>query len=432
MSKKDKQRVNNLADQSVYDEYKNNIPEEEIWIYQIDGLQEPHINKPFRNAGRKKVIVVAVLLVAIGLSIFFSANVIHSETFTYKETETGYELVKFSNPGELKSVTIDYVTDVKVETKDKLDENGEPVLDDNGKKVLVTEYAFTKDKTKPITSVHEYAFNCDEKVEEIVIGKDVQSIDGKSFYTCNRLRVIRVDEANEYYCDVDGVLFNKDMTELICYPIDHDKYLRHKFGYETGEDDDNQYWPTEDWKKKGLDKYNDKYTREYEDRINTYVVPATVKVIGELAFNYSELFRVYLPEGVERLETLAFFRNWHLELLDTYTGEVAEGALPTEDQLKPSLPDSLTFIGSDCFNSAEQMDYMFIPANVTEIGHHAFWGAASKDGDGNLFGILEIHVALDEETFKKNVTVGDQWTGEYTKGLFPTKVPVAYGAKRGE
>ena len=35
-------------------EYTLNIPEDEIWTYRIDGLQEPHINKPFKNAKIKK------------------------------------------------------------------------------------------------------------------------------------------------------------------------------------------------------------------------------------------------------------------------------------------------------------------------------------------------------------------------------------------
>ena len=426
MSKKEKKQVNNLADQSQYEEYKNAIPEEEIWDFRVEGLQAPHINKPFVNATMKKIAVVVILVVAISLSIYFSVRVVHNDTFKYEANDTGYELVKFSNPGELKSVTIDYcVTDVKSNYTQKLDENGNPVTNDKGEKEMITEYTFTKDETRPVTSLHEYAFNCDEKIEEITIGKDVRSIDGKSFYSCYALKAIHVDEANAWYCDVDGVLFNKDMTELICYPIDRDAYLREKYGYKE------QYWPTEDWKKKDLDKYNDKYTHEYEDRVNTYVVPATVKIIGELAFNYSDLFRVYLPEGLERLETLAFFRNWHLERVDTYTGEAAEGALPAAEQIKPSLPDSLTFIGSDCFNSAIEMDYMYIPANVTEIGHHAFWGAARKE-DGKLIGLYEIHAALDEAAFKSKVTVGDQWTGEYDNGLFPKKVPVIYAAKRAE
>ena len=52
--------------------YTLNIPEDEIWTYQIDGLQSPRIGKPVKNYRRKKITVVLVLLVAIGLAIFFS------------------------------------------------------------------------------------------------------------------------------------------------------------------------------------------------------------------------------------------------------------------------------------------------------------------------------------------------------------------------
>ena len=424
MSKKQKTKVNNLADQSVYDSYKDQIPADQIWDYRVEGLQQPHVNKPFANAGIKKVVVIAILIVAIGLSIFFSVRVVHNDTFKYADAEAGFELVKFSNPGSMTEVSIDYyVTNVVSNYTDLLDENGQPVINEKGETEKTTIYTLEKDETKPITVLHEYAFNCDEKITEVTIGKDIQSIDGKTFYSCYALKAIHVDEANQWYCDIDGVLFNKDMTELICYPIDHDQYLREKFGYEG------QYWPTENWKSKNLDKYNEYYTLEYEQQVNTYVVPETVKVIGELAMNYSDLFHIYLPEGLERLETLAVFRNWHLERVDTYTGTVAEGSLPSEDQIKPSLPDSLTYIGSDCFNSAIEMDYMYIPANVTYIGHHAFWGAARKE-KGDLIGIYEIHAALDKETFKAQVETGDQWTGEYDNGLFPKSVPVFYGEAR--
>ena len=424
MSKDKKSKKNNLADQSVYDSYKNQIPADQIWDFCVEGLQEPHINKPIQNAKTKKAAVIAILLVAIGLSIFFSVRVVHNDTFKYKEAENGFELIKFSNPGEMKSVEIDFcATEVKSNYTDLLDESGSPVVNEKGETVKTTVYTVVKDDTKPITVLHEYAFNCDEKITEITIGKNVAKIDGKSFYSCYALKAIHVDPANEFYCDINGVLFNKDKTELICYPIDHDQYLREQYGFEG------QYWPTDQWKEKNLDKYNDLYTHEYEDRINTYVVPETVKVIGELAFNYSELFRLYLPEGLERLETLAIFRNWHIERVDTYTGVCEEGKLPSEKQIKPSLPDSLTYIGSDCFNSAIEMDYIYIPENVTYIGHHAFWGAARKE-NGVVIGLYEIHAALSEEEFKKSVETGDQWTGEYDNGLFPKKVPVIYGETR--
>ena len=422
MSKKDKAekrvRKNNLADQSFYDSYKDAIPADQIWDFQVEGLQKPHIRKPMANARAKKIGVVVILVIAISISIFFSFWILHTDPFKYTALEDGgTELTRFSNPGDLLELRIDYmVTDVRSEVTTAQNEEG--------KEERHTSFTLTRDEAQPITAIREYAFNCDERIQVISVGKSVTSIDNKAFYSCYALREIRVDEDNPNYCAVDGVLFNKNMTELICYPIDRDAYLREKYGYEG------QYWPSENWKNdEAVDKYNEYYTHEYEDQVNTYVVPATVKEIGPLAFNYSDLFRLYLPEGLEKLETMAIFRNWHIERVDTYTGELGADGLPAPENVKLSLPDSLTYIGSDCFNSAIEMDYMYIPANVTYIGHHAFWGAARKE-KGGLIGLYEIHAALDEETFKAQVDAGDQWRGQYDNGLFPKNVGVIYGEER--
>lgn len=378
-----KKLKNNLADQSQYDAFKDSIPEDEIWTYRIEGLQAPHINKPYSNVRFKKILVVVILVVAISTSIFLSVRAVHSDAYNFTPLGDGtYEFVKFSNPGNIKTLAVDYVDG---------------------------------DRTKPVSVLHEYVFNCDEMITEVTLGKEIKEIDSKSFYSCYALKAIHVDPENQYYCDVDGVLFNKDQTELICYPIDHDAYLRDKYGYAS------QLWPEDA-------AYDEKYYNE----INTYVVPSTVKTIGQLAFNYSELFRVYLPEGLEKLDSMCFFRNWHLESIQTYNGNtptVENGKITGLKELKDSLPDSLQFIGSDTFNSAICIDYMYIPANVTFIGHHAFWGAARKE-NGSLIGIYEIHAALDEETFNNTVETGDQWTGQYDNGLFPKNVPVLYGESR--
>ena len=67
----------------------------------------------------------------------------------------------------------------------------------------------------------------------------------------------------------------KDKTEVLCYPCDHDEYLRQKYGYER-------------------ELYRDEVTPEYERDVQTYVVPSTVTVINELAFSYTNLQEIYL------------------------------------------------------------------------------------------------------------------------------------------
>jgi hypothetical protein len=103
------------------------------------------------------------------------------------------------------------------------------------------------------------------------------------------LQNIEVDENNPNYCDVDGVLYNKDKTEILCYPCDHDEYLRQKYGYEK-------------------ELYKDEVTPEYEKDIQTYVVPSTVVKLDEMCFNYANLRKIYLPEGLKKIETLAVFK----------------------------------------------------------------------------------------------------------------------------
>ena len=60
-------------------------------------------------------------------------------------------------------------------------------------------------------------FGCDS-LTEITIHDSVTSIGDYSFCGCSKLKNIYVDSANKNYCSVNGVLFNKDKTDLITYP----------------------------------------------------------------------------------------------------------------------------------------------------------------------------------------------------------------------
>lgn len=402
--KKDKKANNQVEENIVLD-----IPENEIWTYKVPGLAEPHIGKPIKYYTLKKILFVIVILISVSLSIYFSVMALRNETFEYTEIENGYEFSKFSNTGYLNELEIDYVSDIEY-----IAGNNDPA----------TNFKVVKDKSKPVTSVRKFTLNCDDKIKTIKIGADVEYVDTKAFYSCWALQTIEVDENNPNYCDVDGVLYNKDKTALLCYPCDHDEYLRQKYGYER-------------------ELYTEEITPEYERDIQTYVVPSTVTKLDEMCLNYTNLRVIYLPEGLKTIETLAVFKlhekkdQWgttpSLYNVSTYKGEnVTDTHFTSEEALGEvylSLPEGLEYIGSDAFSYNQALNYVYIPESVKHIGHHAFWDTVYKK-NGELKGVSVVNVSRSEEDFTADTEIGDDWLPKYDYLLFKKKIDVAYSAER--
>lgn len=385
------------------------IPEDEIWTYQVEGLAPPHINKPYKHFGIKKVVFAIIIIIAVSLSCYFSVRTVQKDTYEYKQTQTGYELSKFSNTGYITTLDIDYVSSVEYDSENP-DVN--------------TNYIIVKDETKKVTSVGSYALNCDERVQVINIGADVEFVDPKAFYSCWALRQIEVDENNPNYCDIDGVLYSKDKTEIICRPCDHDTYLAEKYGHAKYDENGYRMEPSPE----------DADYEQYVNDVLTFVVPSSVKTIGQLCFNYANMKTVYIPEGVTVIETLGFFEIPLLENIYSYkpAADVTESHFVSQEalgQVYNSLPEGLEYIGSDAFSYNQAMNYVYIPESVTYIGHHAFWDTVYKEGD-ELKGVSVINVARSEEDFKDAVETGDSWRPQYDYMLFKKSIDVAYGAER--
>ncbi len=409
MSKKNKKEIN-VPPVNEAENTSLNIPEDEIWTYQVPGLAAPHIGKPYKYFTFKKIVFIVTIVLAVGLSCYFSILAIaNKDTFQYETTDSGtYRLSKFSNTGEMTQLNIDFVTTVDYDQ-------------------ITKEYVFTKDESKKVTEVREYSLNCDDKIKTIYIGADVELIQNKAFYSCWALENIEVDENNPYYCDIDGVLYSKDKTVLINYPCNHDEYLRKKYGYKQ-------------------EMFRDDVTEQYRRDIQTYVVPSTVTTLGELCFSYVNLRDIYLPEGLKRMETLSVFKlhepkdQWgntpSLENIYTYRTVFDKVVSDTRYHgpeslgiVYESLPEGLEYIGSDALSYNQALTYIYIPESVTTIGHHAFWDNVYKE-DGQLCGLAQINAALDEDSFKAKVETGDSWKPQYDYMLFKKSVDVIYSVQR--
>ena len=456
MSKKEKKMNNALTDNTIIE-----IPEDEIYTYQIDGLAAPHINKPYKHYKLKKAIFIIVIVVSIALSMYFSLSILRTDTFTFAEISDGnYQFTKFSNPGYINELTINWALDIEypengetdaketeltdapdslpqipVKTKEEFIEYNKYLLRQeqiaaNERMKLFPDYKITEDTSKPVTSVKEYAINGDGYIKTIYIGENVLEIDGKAFYSCWALQRIIVDENNPNYCDIDGVLYTKDKKTIVCYPCDRDQYLREKYGYPK----EMWEWVPQDGARKDIISAEDyaPVWEEYREKVMTYVIPSTVETVGELCFNYSNLATVYLPEGLKKVENLGFFEMPNVRDFFTYVTEnaVEDTSYEAAEGLNTylSFPEGLEYIGTDAFSYNPAMNYVYIPSSVKFIGHHAFWESCYEDG-GEIRGISELNIALSKEEFKENVETGDQWTPIYNHNLLK-KIPVNYGAER--
>lgn len=233
-------------------------------------------------------------------------------------------------------------------------------------KSSTTERAFTVADTyagKPVTELMAFSLANAEYLEELHIGKNIEVIDVWALTNCPLLKAIYVDESNPYFTGLDGVLYNKDMTEILCYPNGKTPIETNESGAVIGG--------------------------------GTLLLPETVKTIRENAFYLcSNLYSVTLNEGLETIGDKAFLKCSNLQNV--------------------KLPNTLTEIGTDAFSYCNSLTALEIPASVQSIKDYAFFSTASR--------IEKIIVHKDSE---HDLALGKDWIPGKNSSV-RDKVPVEY------
>ena len=226
-------------------------------------------------------------------------------------------------------------------------ENGEAIVKSVPNKSTVTKIVIPDEyEGVPVTKIADFAATNLEYVTEFTIGKNVKEIGAWALENNQHITAYDVDDDNEYLCDVDGVIYTKDMKTLLFYPISKDLVDA-----------------------KGNDGNDVK--------ISKYTIPQGVETIRSKAFyKCGYLTEINIPDSVKRIEEKAFFR----------CGAITD----------VKLPQSLEFIGKDAFSYCYGLTELNIPANVKQIDEYAFY---------NCTNLLTVNV----ENVESNLTLGNKW-----------------------
>lgn len=188
--------------------------------------------------------------------------------------------------------------------------------------------------TVPDSVVSIGGFSSCENLTKVNIGSGVTNM---SFYDCPSLQEINVDENNTAYSSQDGVLFNKDKTELLLYPADSQRA--------------------------------------------SYIIPDSVTIIDEFAFSGSNnLINVNIGNNVTSIKDSAF--SYCTSLTNITFGynlkSIGDHAFEgCSSLIEIVLPVGLTEMPG--FSGCTSLKAVTIPGSISTIYAGSFWNCVSLE-----------------------------------------------------
>lgn len=178
---------------------------------------------------------------------------------------------------------------------------------------------------------------------EITIPDNITYIKDKALYNCSSLTRINVDNNNNTYCDIDGVVFSKDRKKLILCP---------------------------------------------DGKSGSYIIPDNVTTITNRAFKWClRLTDITIPASTVNIENYAFEWCSNLSRINVNDNNMTycsiDGVLFSKDRKKLILclrgksgnyviPESVTTIGNRAFEWCVRLTDIILPDSITIIDDYAF------------------------------------------------------------
>lgn len=222
---------------------------------------------------------------------------------------------------------------------------------------------------KPVIEIKDFFVDTPDDIRTVSIGKNIETIGIWAFYNCSGLTSFSVDEQNENFTSVDGVIFNKNKDTLCFYPYAHnveEKYLSDK-----------------------------KLGAEYEGV--DYRIPEGTKTVGANAFFHNMFLKsVVFPDSVTVIEKNAF--------------------LGCEKLASVRMSANLRVLSSHALFKCTTLKEITLPATLEEVGDYAMFNCDEME---NVYMQIESEEALK--------SAGSGWLPKPGN----KKVPIEWNSKHG-
>ena len=263
-----------------------------------------------------------------------------------------------------------------------------------------------------VTSISDWAFYDCGSLTSVTIPEGVTSIGSNAFSCCSSLGTITVANGNEDYASVDGVLFNKECTTLVCYPAGHGA------AYQIPE---------------GVTNIGESAFEDCSNLTSVIIAEGVTSIGGSAFYGCSKLTSVTIPDSVASIGDSAFAGCSSLTSVTIPEGVTSIGDWAFYDcgsLISVTIPDSVTSIGADAFYDCGSLISVTIPDSVTSIGEFAFRGCSSLTSVIIAEGVTSIDTcafdgcsSLTSVTIPEGVTSIDSGAFYGCSGLTSVTIP---------
>ena len=230
-----------------------------------------------------------------------------------------------------------------------------------------------------LTSIGENAFS-GSAISSLELPSSVSSFSPHmAAENCYYLTSYSVKAGNPYFTAVDGVLFNKDRTELIAYPRAREtESYQIPNGVKTVKAYSFQGTQLKSVTLPNTVETIEEYAFANSGSLSEVKLNNGLKEIGSFAFShsshyYSSLKQITLPETLETIGYGAFYESGLRQIVipasvKTLSASAFEGSSLEKVEIKAPL----TAIGTETFSNCQSLNEVVLPDTLTYIGPYAF------------------------------------------------------------